>query len=113
MNDMPKMHDMECSEEEKDEKETLVMDKNKYPYGLVIRLTEDEISKLKGLEGINVGSPVMIVAEGNVISESMRGNDEEREMEIQIKKIGISLKTNKKPEEMTMKEYKEYVGSRR
>lgn len=88
-------------------------EQDRWPYGLQLRFEKDEIAKLPALKGYKVGDKVIISAEAKVtdtrVSERTRGGEvvEDHTIEMQIEKISCEPKVKKKPEEMSMKEYKE------
>ena len=73
--------------------EPIEMKQPEYPYGLHLRLENEQIEKLGGLKGITVGNEVKINAMGKVTSirkeEYAEGKDNNC-LEIQITDIDIS-----------------------
>jgi hypothetical protein len=68
---------------------------DEYPWGTKLRFEEDEISKIKEIQGLNVGDSVFINAIGSVVEKSehsrTKGKDN-KTIEIQIEKISIDSK---------------------
>lgn len=94
------------------EKEMTVgyMEDEKYPYGLCLRFDKNEVAKIPALKTINADTPVMLEARGfvknvSVVDDATEGRSRHN-VEIQIQKIGIS--SNKDPNKMNNKEYREY-----
>lgn len=82
---------------------------DRYPYGLELRFENDQFDKIPALKEFKVGDKVMISAEACITAcrESERqGGEKNRSCEIQIEKINIESVKKKKPEQMTMKEYR-------
>lgn len=74
----------------------------RYPYGLKIRLENAEIDKVLGAADLDVDDIVSISARGIVVSKRISaeaGSKEDRCLEIQITKIGLSKGEDK--EDMT------------
>ena len=65
----------------------------KYPYGLQLRLDEEQIKKLGGLKGAEVGGSVKIIATGDITSmrEEARKEQTSKNVEIQITAIDIEM----------------------
>lgn len=62
----------------------------RYPYGLQIRIGNDEIEKLPGVSGVDVGDVVTITAKARVMSkreEKMNNGDMSRNIEFQIESM--------------------------
>jgi len=84
-------------------------DQEKWPYGLKLTFEKDQIDKMASLKGLNFGDKVLIQAEASVIEVSIserQGGDEHHTVGIQIEKISVELAKPKKPENMTMKEFR-------
>jgi len=80
-------------------------DREKYPYGLRLRLENEQIKKIKGIKDFKVGDTVSVIGTGKIttirISEDQKSND--HSIEIQLEKIAVSGK--KALKDMGMKEY--------
>jgi len=107
---MMKMGDMKSMKNPKPEKKksgekgypmTVESDHQEYPYGLKIRLEEDQVKKLEKAFNLDVDEPVMVSAKGYVCYKSSNdrsGGKSDRTMEIQITDMSCeSMK--KKPDE--------------
>lgn len=113
---MPELIDMQLPKKTKEElkKEGMVMpstgNQEQWPYGLQIRFEKEEINKMPSLINHKVGDRVIIQAEARVTSISMserQSGKEDHSVGIQIEKVAIEPLIKKKPEEMTMKEFRE------
>ena len=96
----------------------------RYPYGLHLNFEQEQIEKITILKDSHVGDRVIIHAEGRIHSKRIAENenngvtnmlrkrtvDKEYNVGIQLEKIAVIPKTNKKPEEMNPKEYREMRG---
>ena len=112
---MPELIDMKLPKKTKEElkKEGLVQtptaNQEQWPYGLEIRFEKEEIDKMPPLINYKIGDGVIIQAEASVTSISMserQSGEEDHSMSIQIEKISVEPMIKKKPEQMSMKEYK-------
>ncbi len=73
------------------------MYRERYPYGLRIDLETETIAKLKGVESLDVGDSVDIVAIGKVVQKSVNEQQDTKKktrIEIQIIKLAIGDKEN-------------------
>lgn len=80
-----------------------------YPYGLRIRFEKKQIESVPGVGDLEVGSNVNISAVGKVIS--IRKDENDQSVEIQIQEIGIEGK--KALKDMSQAEYNKVRGQGR
>lgn len=102
---IPKKDKMELSKEA-----TVSMDEgDRWPWGLRLTFRTEEIAKLPNLMKLSVGDKVIVQAEARVIemrNSERQGDKKDQSVELQIEQVGCTLKPEKKPEEMSFKEYK-------
>lgn len=70
----------------------VAVDQEEYPYGLCIRLNNDQLNKLGIFDQMDVDMGVTITAIGTVKSKEkseMQGGKSDKSLSIQIKQIGI------------------------
>ena len=81
----------------------------RWPYGLRITFEKDQVDKIPSLSEYRVGDRVLITAEACVteirMSERKDGEDDHT-VGMQIEKVSCELAVEKKPEEMSMREYR-------
>lgn len=80
-----------------------------WPYGLQLRFEKEQVDVIPSLEDYEVGEKVMITAEATVTSvriSERQNQDIDHTIEMQIEKISCEPVVGKKPEDMTMREYK-------
>lgn len=93
----PKLLDMKMPPPDKKKLEAVCeapsYDGDKYPWGLRLRLGTDELKKL-GIELPKVGDEFHIVAVASVTEVSSREgrNESHKNLELQIKKLGVGKK---------------------
>jgi hypothetical protein len=100
---MNKMIDMKLPKPSKKDMEAKAVTSDysgeQYPYGLRLRLGNDELEKIPGLKNLEIDEDVIIKAKACVISVSldksqgMKGKKERFSIELQIEQISIA-KTN-------------------
>ncbi len=89
------------------------VNEDRYPYGTCLTFDKEEIEKLDVLKNVKADETVEIQAVGFVkevaiTDTSEKSGDRKRHrVEIQIQKIGISIKKNKKLDEMDAVEYRQ------
>jgi len=80
--------------------EPSLVNEDRYPYGLRLRLDQDEIAKISALKTIEAGTMVLIKAVGKVTEVSVIDSEDDkrkrRTVEIQIHEIGIADKADDK-----------------
>lgn len=110
MDNILKMSSMELPDKQKtkDIDSCMATQVNKFPYGLLLRLENEQISVLPDTGDLDVGDKVIVHAECSVVSKRLNeqtNKDEEKSMEIQIEKMSI-MKKLKKLDEMDYEEYR-------
>ena len=82
-------------------------DEARWPYGLRISFEKEQIAKMPEVAKLKVGDIVSMSGVGKVISVRMserRGGKDDHAVEIQLEKIGVSLK--KELRDMNMVDYR-------
>ena len=83
-------------------------DEDRWPYGLRISFEKEQIAKMPGVAKLKVGDIVSVAGTGKVISVRMserRGGKDDHNVEIQIEKVAVSSRSQKKLGDMGMAEY--------
>ena len=83
-------------------------DEDRWPYGLQIRFEKEQIAKMPEVAKLKVDDTVSISGTGKVISVRMserRGGKDDHSVEIQIEKVAVSSRSQKKLGDMDMAEY--------
>jgi len=106
-----KMPKKSASELEAECKSCSIGDQDCWPYGLQLRFEKDQVDKIPELKGFKVGDRVIVTGEASVtgirMSERQNGK-EDHSVELQIEKVAVAPASNKKPEEMNLKEYEAF-----
>jgi len=74
-------------------KSSPMIDHDQYPYELRITIGNKIYDKFEGLDGLDTGSTVKIIATGSVVSKranKVRGGKQDNSIEIQLEKMDIS-----------------------
>jgi len=97
---MIKLIDMKHPKASKEKAMTAEIERDRYPYGLRIRLENDDLEKL-GLEKLpESGARFTVMGDATVIgtNESAdEGREKRRSLELQIRKLGLEPQKGKKP----------------
>jgi hypothetical protein len=86
-------------------------DRDRWPYGLRLDFRKEQIAKLPMLKTYEVGDTVIVYAEAKVTSvriSEQQDKEQDYNVELQIEKLGLAYKGDKKPEKMSPKEYKKF-----
>jgi len=84
-------------------------DQEQWPYGLRLDFEKEQVDKMASLKNLNVGDKVLVQGEGSVVEVRMserQGGEDRHSVCIQIEKVSVESAKKKKPEDMSMKEYK-------
>lgn len=82
---------------------------DRWPYGLQVRFEKEQVDKMPSLVSLKVGDRVIIQGEATVTSIRMserQNGKEDHSVELQIEKVSVAPEKKKKPEEMSMREYR-------
>ena len=74
-------------------------DEDRWPYGLRINFQKEQIAKMPEVAKLKVGDTVSVSGTGKVISVRMserRGGKDDHNVEIQIEKVAVSSRSQKK-----------------
>lgn len=110
---MPELIDVKLAKKTKEELKTecgpSIADQEKWPYGLRMNFEKEQIDKIPSLANLQVGDKVTVQGEGSVIEvrvSERQGEKDRHNIEIQIEKVAVEPLIKKKPEEMSMKEFR-------
>lgn len=81
----------------------------KYPYGLKLSFQSEQIKKLPLLNSSQVGDKIIIHAECCIVEKRIdekKDNETRENVELQVEKVAVMPKINKKPGEMNPREYR-------
>jgi ribosomal protein L21E len=89
-------------------------DEERWPYGLQLHFSTEQVALLPSLKNYNIGDRVIITAEASVIevrqteSQSTSGKNEKTEytIEFQVEQVAVDPKIVKPVEKMSPKEYR-------
>ena len=82
---------------------------DKFPWGLRLRFTKEEIEKIPSLKLYKIDDRIIITAEASVVSirkNECQGKDNDSEVELQIEKISCNPTAVKPAEQMSPVEYR-------
>lgn len=98
---------MKMSQKAKKDSMPSEVSEQEYPYGLCIRLDEDQISKLELPDLPKAGSGMMIVARADVRSVAITDNDDGKKRHLELQITDMSLKQEKEKQSATKVMYGE------